>query len=113
MSDTETTHRVPVPGVEGTVEVKVPSGWTLVSTKRYERLQRAATLLSDLDRSDVGRHKGDVESQDPSGISQGTPHLSEGQRIGTTLSGAPIYYPYFDRADLGDVDNWIIGDADV
>ena len=91
------------------ITIEVPEGWELIPTDILRRLQNSALLLNDLDRSEVGRHKGDVENQDPSGVSQGNKFLTEGQRIGTTISGKPIYYPYFDKADLSDADLWLKG----
>jgi hypothetical protein len=91
-------------------EVLVPADWELIRSEEYRSLQAAATLLSDLDRSKAGRHKGDAEGQDPSGVSQGNPYLKEGQRIGTTISGSPIVYPsMLQRADLSDASLWTPG----
>lgn len=95
-----------LPTPDGQFEVELPEGWHCIREDHFRKLKAAATFLSDLDRSEAGRHKGDTESQDPSGISRGNPFLTEGQRIGTTLSGTPIYYPYFERADLSDVSLW-------
>lgn len=56
-----------------------------------DRLRRAYTILSDLDRNEHGRHKGDVDASDPTGWSQGNPFaLDPETRIGTTMLGEPI-----------------------
>lgn len=67
-------------------------------TLNYETAQRSASryheawkVLVDLDRNEHGRHRGDVDTMDPSGTSQGNPFaLDPGHRIGTTLLGEPI-----------------------
>lgn len=56
-------------------------------------LQEAARFMSDLDRSPSGRHQGDGEYQDPTGISQGNPHLKVGQIIGYSMRGKPYIVP--------------------
>jgi hypothetical protein len=67
----------------------------LVAHEREEkyRLQAAARLLSDLDRSPHGRHEGDAEGQDPTGESQGNPCLTTGQIIGYDIGGRPYVVP--------------------
>lgn len=80
---------------DGRVRVTVPDGWVLVREDRMAAAGDAMRLLNDLDRSTAGRHLGDVESQDPSGVSQGNPFLTPGQRLGTDLSGNPIVAPDF------------------
>lgn len=73
--------------------VDVPAGCELMTTEQARRLRGCAAVLSDLDRSAVGRHRGDSESQDETGRSQGNQFLTPGQRIGTSLSGKPIIFP--------------------
>jgi len=87
--------------------VELPDGWTVVRKEQLYRLQAAATLLSDLDRSMSGRHRGDGEGQDPTGVSQGNPFLHPGDRIGTTMSGRPIVVPeQTGFTDLGNPSLW-------
>lgn len=87
-----------------------PVGYAVTYDTHRERAQAAQTLLSDLDRSPSGRHRGDSEYQDPSGVSQGNPLLAPGTHIGYTMDGAHIVVP--DRIeprgpDLGDAKLWI------
>lgn len=58
-----------------------------------QRLSEFATLVCDLDRNANGRHEGDTDGGDPSGVSRGNPHVREGQVIGYSLSGQPIAMP--------------------
>lgn len=83
----------------------VPPGYVVVSEDYHYACVAARELLQDLDRSEHGRHKGDVESEDPSGVSQGNPQLVEGQHIGYHLSRRPIVVPAPER--LGDPPAWI------
>lgn len=48
-------------------------------------------MLADLDRNEHGRHEGDGDVYDPSGMSQGNPHLATGQVIGYSLHGSWKY----------------------
>ncbi|MDG5773930.1 hypothetical protein [Mycolicibacterium fortuitum] len=48
-------------------------------------------MLADLDRNEHGRHEGDGDGYDPSGMSQGNPHLATGQVIGYSLHGSWKY----------------------
>jgi hypothetical protein len=75
-----------------------------------EGLRKLHGLLGELDRSPNGRHEGDAESQDPTGISQGNPYLRPGTRIGTHISGKAIVVPGW--RDLTNADAWI-QDADA
>ena len=72
---------------------EVPDGWEAVQQDELRRLRAAANLLSDLDRSPAGRHKGDRESQDPSGVSQGNPLLPPGTHVGYDLGGRRLIVP--------------------
>lgn len=80
----------------------------IVEATREEgaRLAKWATLVSDLDRSPNGRHEGDAEFQDPSGVSQGNPHIQPGEVIGYTISGGEIAMPV-NIGDRNDPDKWI------
>jgi hypothetical protein len=91
---------------EGTINGKpyrLPDGYVPVPQEQLWRLQRAASLLSDLDRSPSGRHRGDAEYQNPSGFSQGNPLLPPGTHIGHTIGGLRIVVP--DRPS--DPDAWV------
>lgn len=48
-------------------------------------------MLSDLSRNENGRHEGDGDFGDPSGMSQGNPHLKTGDVIGYSLGGSWKY----------------------
>ena len=61
---------------------------------QLDRCQWAGNLLADLDRNAHGRHAGDVDSGDPTGVSQGNPHLPPGTVIGYSLSGDPYVMPH-------------------
>lgn len=84
---------------------EVPDGYDVVHESRKQRGDMAVQLLNDLDRSPHGRHKGDVESQDPSGVSQGNPLLPPGTHIGYSLYGnRRIVVP--DIHDLANAEAW-------
>lgn len=68
-------------GTSEAIEVDIPPEYTLVRKEQYYRLQAAANILSDLDRNEHGRHAGDSDGGDPTGISQAGSLLSELQRI--------------------------------
>lgn len=84
---------------------EVPEGYDIVSQKERSRGSAALTLLQDLDRSPHGRHRGDLEFQDPTGFSQGNPCLSAGTHIGFTIGGQRIVVPEDDK--LGDPHAWV------
>lgn len=94
------------PGYE--FDIEIPEGWRLITVEEHIRYSWATSLLSDLDRCEHGRHKGDVCGGFPpggcNGPSQGNSFLQPGQRIGTTISGNPITVP---RIGLGDPTLWI------
>lgn len=71
----------------------IPDDCVVIGREHYYRLQAFATIASDLDRSAVGRHEGDAESQDPTGRSQGNPIWPVGTHIGYTLDGDHIVIP--------------------
>jgi hypothetical protein len=66
---------------------EIPEGYEVVNKKALRSYQLAQQVLSDLDRSPAGRHKGDAESQDPTGYSQGNPLLPAGTHVGYALYG--------------------------
>ena len=59
-------------------------------TRRLE-LEECQILLADLSRNEHGRHQGDGDSYDPTGISQGNPHLNSGDVIGYSIHGTHKY----------------------
>lgn len=78
--------------------------WKQVAEVREAEIRRLsvfATMVADLDRNANGRHEGDYDSGDPTGISQGNPHIREGQTIGYSLHRTYAYVmpPRFQRND--------------
>ena len=81
----------------------------LVGRSELELLRGFRTLVSDLDRNANGRHEGDVDSGDPTGVSRGNPSLPTGALIGHGLAGRPIVVP--PRSRRGDPAAWLPGEA--
>lgn len=54
-------------------------------------LQGYRTMLADLARNEQGRHQGDSDCFDPTGVSQGNPHLKTGDVIGYSIHGTWKY----------------------
>jgi len=79
----------------------------LVGQAELTRLRAFALLVSDLDRNRNGRHEGDVDSGEPTGVSQGNPSMPTGAWIGTTMSGHQIVVP--PRNLRHDPEAWIGG----
>lgn len=77
----------------------------LVGRAELSTLRAFRRLVSDLDRNSNGRHEGDADSGDPTGISQGNPSLPTGALIGHTLNGDWIVVP--PRGDRHDPDAWV------
>jgi hypothetical protein len=73
-------------------------------------LEGYALMLSDLSRNEHGRHQGDVDSFDPTGISQGNPHLRIGDVIGYSLGGS-WKYVVPDPLLRGQLDAWRVRNA--
>ena len=71
------------------------------------RLQGFARMLNDLDRNTSGRHEGDVDGYDPTGVSQGNPHLSTGMVIGYSIAGWRRPYVVPEARLRGDLEAWI------
>lgn len=95
---------VPAPEVLSRQGTVLPDGsvqqntWRQVTEMQEEdlrTLRRWRSLLMDLDRNENGRHEGDADVGDPSGVSQGNPHLRPGAVIGYTIGGEqrPIVMP--------------------
>ena len=75
--------------------------------QRVIELERYQIMLSDLDRNEAGRHQGDSDVGDPTGISQGNPWLRTGQAIGYTIHGNRKYVvpePHLRR----NLDAWLV-----
>ena len=85
---------------------KIPDGCRLVSDDQWHRTSELARILSDLNRSPAGRHQGDAEYQDPSGVSQGNPLLPVGTHIGFTMTGLHIVVPPRER--MHDPEAWVV-----
>jgi hypothetical protein len=50
-------------------------------------------MIIDLDRNENGRHEGDADVGDPTGVSQGNPRLRTGDVLGYDLGGRPYVMP--------------------
>jgi hypothetical protein len=86
----------PVTSSGGTIHTWGGGTWGEVALRLYEALNEARQwrgLIQNLDRNENGRHAGEEDFGDPTGYSQGNPHLTPGQRIGTTYDGQPIVVP--------------------
>jgi hypothetical protein len=73
--------------------------------ERNLKLSVWAGMWSDLDRSQHGRHEGDAEGQDPTGISQGNPFIAEGDWFGFDIAGRPYRMP--PRGQRGKPEAWL------
>jgi hypothetical protein len=85
--------------------------WRQLAEQRAEEIQRLskwATIASDLDRCEHGRHEGDVCSglSGCNGPSVGNRLIGHGP-IGHTISGAHIFFP--PRFRRHDPDEWVVG----
>ena len=70
------------------------------------RLRKFERLVLDLDRNEGGRHEGDADVGDPSGVSQGNFRgIRTGDVIGHSLGGHPYRMP--ERGKRHDPDAWI------
>lgn len=72
---------------------------------RVLELEGYRIMLADLSRNEHGRHQGDGDVYDPSGMSQGNPHLKTGDVIGYTLGGTSKYVVPEPRL-RGDIRAW-------
>lgn len=72
--------------------------------KEIRELRKFRQILFDLDRNENGRHEGDGDVGDLSGISMGNPRLSVGDVLGYDISGRRYIIP--GRADRHDPDAW-------
>lgn len=83
--------------------------WRQVAEQQEDELRALRafrSVLLDLDRNGNGRHEGDADVGDPSGVSKGNPHLRPGAVIGYTIGGRerPIVMP--GRADRHRPEAW-------
>jgi hypothetical protein len=72
---------------------EIPDGWRLVREQELHRGHAALALLSDLSRSEHGRHEGDAEFQTEGGRSLGNKLLTTGQHVGHDIAGRRIVVP--------------------
>lgn len=63
-------------------------------------------MLGDLDRNEHGRHEGDVDGGDPTGASQGNPHLKTGDVLGYSIGGYRRKYVVPEPRLRGDIKAW-------
>ena len=61
-------------------------------------------IVMDLDRNERGRHAGDPDPEDPTGVSQGNPAVCPGQVIGYDSQGRVYRMP--ERRRYTDPDAW-------
>jgi len=93
---------------EGTINgepYSLPDGYQPISIEEYTRLITFYNIIMDLDRNANGRHKGDADSGDPTGVSQGNLILPVGMQIGWTLGGYSIIVP--PRGDRHKPEAWM------
>jgi hypothetical protein len=75
-----------------------PDTWRQVTETQEDtlrQLMRWCSLMLDMDRNENGRHEGDLDVGDATGVSRGNPHLRPGAVIGYTIGGRqrPIIVP--------------------
>lgn len=68
------------------------------------RLRWWQQMVADLDRNENGRHEGDADYGDPTGISQGNPQLRTGDILGYDIGGHPYVMP--ERGKRHNPDAW-------
>lgn len=70
--------------------------WRELSEEQQEeiwRLRKFQRMVNDLDRNEHGRHEGDADVGDPTGVSHGNPRLKTGDILGYQLGGIPYVMP--------------------
>lgn len=70
--------------------------WREVAAQQEEELARLRlfqSIVSDLDRNPNGRHEGDADVGDHTGVSQGNPKFTTGDVVGYQIGGRPILMP--------------------
>jgi len=95
-------------------------GRQLTWQEKCERLEAEVRLLhgfaqivNDMSRNEFGRHEGDYDTNDPTGVSRGNPHHRVGDVFGYSIGGRRRAYARPERAREGDPDAWIIDASDV
>jgi hypothetical protein len=95
-----------IPGEDGvSTWQRIP--WRQLAEERAEeiaRLRKFEGLVLDLDRNENGRHEGDADVGDPTGVSQGNPLMHAGDVIGYRLGGHPYVMP--ERSQRYDPSAW-------
>jgi hypothetical protein len=85
-----------------------PVAWKEIALEQEETIRRLRgfqKIISDLDRNENGRHEGDSDVGDRTGVSQGNPRLWSDRVIGFDMSGRPYVMP--DREHRHDPDAWL------
>lgn len=82
-------------GVPGSLAIRRMTWRELAEDFREKlgELELFRQMVIDLDRNEHGRHEGDADVGDPSGVSQGNPRLHTGDVLGYGLGGAPYVMP--------------------
>ncbi len=99
--DDDYDERVYAPSSEWRPDPELPEGgawhrkeWRELAgewAEQVRELQGWRTLVTDLDRNEHGRHEGDADVGDPTGVSQGNPLLPTGTVLGHSLGGSWQY----------------------
>lgn len=72
--------------------------------ERRIRAEQFQKILMDLDRNEHGRHEGDADVGDPTGVSQGNPWIRTYEAIGYDIGGRVYRMP--DRANRHNPAAW-------
>jgi hypothetical protein len=91
--------------------VRVEAARPIIEAEVRAPLDPFRRMVSDLDRNENGRHEGDADVGDPSGVSQGNPRMKTGDVIGYMLGGHPYVMP--PRGKRHDPAAWIARRAAV
>lgn len=76
-----------------------------LTQKEYEDLLDFQRMVLDLTRNEHGRHEGDADVGDVTGVSRGNPFLKEGDIIGFSIGGRWKYVVPA-RGKRHDVEAW-------
>lgn len=88
----------------------VPQTWRQLAEERAAELSRLRdfqTMVLDLDRNEHGRHEGDADVGDPSGVSIGNPHIRPGQVFAYSIAGDRRPYVMPERGRRHDPAAWV------
>lgn len=86
-----------------------PRTWRELCADREAQLARLRgfeTIVNDLDRNTNGRHEGDADVFDPTGVSQGNPRLKTGDVLGYSIAGDRRPYLMPERGRRHDPEAW-------